>query len=146
MIAKLACMPGARPENDSNCMKQPGPIMCKILHVQETCLVSCHPDRRGCEAGSVVLQDAQTAEVQAYFSQWGPVNSCQLAHNDSALIALVSRQGPLQAGSMHTLIAPQCMQCAEPLSQLESLFTPHVFDSHHLAIPHSALLSCSYWT
>lgn len=54
----------------------------------------------------MVLQDAQTAEVQTYFSQWGPVNSCQLAHNDSALIALVSRQGPLQAGSLHTLTAP----------------------------------------
>lgn len=48
-------------------------------------------------AAGVLLQDAQTAEVQAYFSQWGPVNSCQLAHNNSALIALISRQGPLQA-------------------------------------------------
>lgn len=39
------------------------------------------------------MQDAQTEEVQAYFCQWGPVNGCQLAHNDSALIALISKQG-----------------------------------------------------
>lgn len=43
-----------------------------------------------------VTQDAQTEEVQAYFCQWGPVNSCQLAHNDSALIALIAQQGHLQ--------------------------------------------------
>ncbi|KAL3162912.1 hypothetical protein ABBQ32_009354 [Trebouxia sp. C0010 RCD-2024] len=63
-------------------------------------------------------KDVQTAEVQTYFSQWGPVNSCQLAHNDSALIALVSRQGPLQAGRLHTLIPPQYMQCEWRLPQL----------------------------
>lgn len=44
----------------------------------------------------VVSQDTQTEEVQVYFCQWGPVNSCQLAHNDSALIGLISRQDQLQ--------------------------------------------------
>lgn len=56
------------------------------------------------KAQAVVLQDAQSAEVQAYFSQWGPVHSCQLAHNDLALIALISRQGPLQVAAMHSQI------------------------------------------
>ncbi len=51
-----------------------------------------------------VTQDAQTEEVQAYFCQWGPVNSCQLAHNDSALIALIAQQGHLQVPSL-TLMA-----------------------------------------
>ena len=69
------------------------------VHAQQTALMSCDTE-------VVMLQDAQLAEVQAYFSQWGPVNSCQLAHNDSGLIALISRQGPLQVASMRTLMCP----------------------------------------
>ncbi|KAL0041478.1 hypothetical protein WJX79_004916 [Trebouxia sp. C0005] len=52
-------------------------------------------------------KDAQTEEVQAYFCQWGPVNSCQLAHNDSALIALTAQQGHLQAKYEHAVAAAQ---------------------------------------
>ena len=66
--------------------------------MREQCLLLA---QQGGNAEAVVVQDAQSAEVQAYFSQWGPVNSCQLAHNDSALIALISRQGPLQVPTMH---------------------------------------------
>ena len=60
---------------------------------------------------AVMLQNAQSAEVQAYFSQWGPVNSCQLAHNDSALIALISCQGPLQVAIMHKQICQNYAHC-----------------------------------
>ena len=67
------------------------------------------------KAGAVVLQDALSAEVQAYFSQWGPVNSCQLAHNDSALIALISRQGPLQVAILYKQICfPVLALCCLP--------------------------------
>ncbi|KAL0049982.1 hypothetical protein WJX82_002021 [Trebouxia sp. C0006] len=52
-------------------------------------------------------KDAQTEEVQGYFCQWGPVNSCQLAHNDSALIALIAQQGHLQAKYEHAVAAAQ---------------------------------------
>lgn len=76
----------------------------------QACMHACTGDNvllneagRG-TAEAVVLQDAKSTEVQAYFSQWGPVNSCQLAHNDSALIALISRQGPLQVAIMHRQI------------------------------------------
>ncbi len=57
-----------------------------------------------------VTQDAQTEEVQGYFCQWGPVNSCQLAHNDSALIALIAQQGHLQVPNL-------TRPCPRPLSR-----------------------------
>lgn len=42
------------------------------------------------------MQDALSEEVQAHFLQYGPVAACQLAHNNSALIALVERESNLQ--------------------------------------------------
>ncbi len=58
----------------------------------------------------VVTQDAQTEEVQAYFCQWGPVNSCQLAHNDSALIALIAQQGHLQVPFLTLMACTSSLQ------------------------------------
>ncbi len=69
-----------------------------------------------------VTQDAQTEEVQAYFCQWGPVNSCQLAHNDSALIALIAQQGHLQVPSF-TLMA-----CTSNLQQLSACCGPVMYN------------------
>ena len=51
-----------------------------------------------------MVQDAQKEEAQAYFSQWGPVSCCQLAHNDSSLIALISQQGRAQVSVHQCLV------------------------------------------
>lgn len=73
------------------------------------------------KASAVVLQDAQSSEVQAYFSQWGPVNSCQLVHNDSALIALISHQGPLQVATLHKQICFQLTNIVVFASDLQHI-------------------------
>ncbi len=69
-----------------------------------------------------VTQDAQTEEVQGYFCQWGPVNSCQLAHNDSALIALIAQQGHLQVPNLTP------MACSSNLQRLSACCGAAVFN------------------
>ena len=69
-----------------------------------------------------VTQDAQTEEVQAYFCQWGPVNSCQLAHNDSALIALIAQQGHLQ------VLTLTLMPCTSNLQRLSACCGAVIFN------------------
>ena len=68
----------------------------------------------------VILQDAQTEEVQTYFCQFGPVNSCQLVHNDSALIGLISQQAKAEVCFLSCFSASQSRPVSFSLTSLQA--------------------------
>ena len=77
---------------DATCLVQNQRVQDSMVSMSHTALF----DLQANIVAFAGCQDAQSEEVSGHFSQYGPVSACQLAHNNSALIALVERQSNLQ--------------------------------------------------
>ena len=70
---------------------------------------------RWCQLATVGPQDTQLEEVQTHFAQYGPVAACQMACNNSTLIALVQRQSKQQVNLILAYVTTSCLSDGTPL-------------------------------